>query len=95
LIFGLFPTNILHNIVHILVGLAGIAAYTSFSAAKIYARTLFVLFALLTIMGIIPGLDTVFGLIPLFGNDVWLHALTALAGGYFGFVAEERRVPEV
>ncbi len=93
LLLGLFPVNVLHNIVHLLVGLAGIAAYASFQASKTYARVVFVIFALLTVLGLIPGGDTTFGLIPLYGNDIWLHALTALVSGYFGFVAEERRVP--
>lgn len=94
-LFGLFPVNILHNIVHVLVGLLGIAAYANFPAARSYARGLLIVFGLLTIMGLIPGLMTTFGLIPLFGNDVWLHALTALAGGYFGFIAPEERASSV
>lgn len=38
-------------------------------------------------MGLPPVLNTVFGLIPIFGHDVWLHALTALIAAYFGFKA--------
>ncbi len=34
-------------------------------------------------MGLIPVLNTSFGLIPIFGHDVWLHALFALAAAYF------------
>jgi hypothetical protein len=90
-LFGLFPVNILHNIVHVLVGLLGIAAFANFPAARWYSRALLVVFGLLAIMGLIPDLMTTFGLIPLFGHDVWLHALTALAGGYFGFLAPEER----
>ena len=36
-------------------------------------------------MGLIPGLNTVFGLIPLHGHDVWLHLILAAAAGYFGW----------
>lgn len=42
-------------------------------------------------MGLIPGLDTTFGLVPLFGNDVWLHILLAAPAAYFGFVHRDRR----
>jgi hypothetical protein len=52
--------------------------------------SLAVIFGVLTVMGLIPGLNTVFGLIPLFGHDIWLHALTAIAAAYFGF--RERRM---
>jgi hypothetical protein len=37
-------------------------------------------------MGLIPGLDTTFGLVPLFSHDVWLHVLLAGGAAYFGFV---------
>jgi hypothetical protein len=36
-------------------------------------------------MGLIPGLSTLFGLVPLFGHDVWLHALTAIIAAWFGY----------
>ena len=36
-------------------------------------------------MGLIPVLNTTFGLVPLFGHDVWLHAGTAALAAYFGF----------
>jgi hypothetical protein len=35
---------------------------------------------------LIPPLDTLFGLTPLFGNDIWLHAALAVIAAYFGFV---------
>ena len=85
-VLGLFPVNILHNIVHILFGLWGLVAYKSLSASKGYAKSVAIIYAVLTVAGIIPGLSTMFGLVPLFGNDVWLHALLALVGAYFGWM---------
>lgn len=41
-------------------------------------------------MGLIDPLDTTFGLVPIFGNDIWLHAVSALAAAYFGFIHRER-----
>jgi len=86
LLFGLFPVNLLHNLVHLLVGLLGIVAFRTFGAARNYGRFLAIAFGLLTILGLVPGLETLFGLVPLYGNDVWLHALTALAGIVFGWL---------
>jgi hypothetical protein len=37
-------------------------------------------------MGLIPGLRTTFGLIPLYGADIGLHAALALGGAYFGWM---------
>ena len=90
-LLGLFPVNVLHNIVHLAIGLWGIVSYRTFGASRVFARGLAILYALLTIMGLIPGLNTTFGLIPIFGNDVWLHALTAIVAAYFGWVAAPER----
>jgi hypothetical protein len=37
-------------------------------------------------MGLIPNANTMFGLVPLYGHDVWLHAVLAIIAAYFGFV---------
>jgi hypothetical protein len=86
LLFGLFPVNVLHNIVHVLFGIWGLAASRTFPAARTYARAVAIIYAVLTVAGFIPGLDTMFGLVPLFSNDIWLHALLAAVGAYFGWV---------
>ena len=86
-LLGLFPINVLHNIVHVLIGVLGIAASRRVADGRLYARGLAIVYGVLAIMGLIPGLDRTFGLIPLFGHDVWLHALTALVSAYFGFMA--------
>lgn len=84
-LFGLFPVNLLHNVVHLIIGIWGMGAYTSFGASRTFARSLVVIYGLLAVMGLIPGLNTTFGLIPIFGHDVWLHALTAVVAAYFGY----------
>jgi hypothetical protein len=87
-LLGLFPVNVLHNIVHLAIGAWGIASYRSHNGSVGYARGLAILYGLLTILGILPSpFNNLFGLVPLFGNDIWLHALTALVAAYFGFVA--------
>ena len=86
---GLFPVNVLHNIVHILFGLWGLMAARSYGGARGYFRAVAIIYAVLTVMGLIDGLNTTFGLIPLYGNDVWLHALLALVAAYFGFMARD------
>jgi hypothetical protein len=75
-ILGLFPVNLLHNIVHLLFGVWGLAAARSFQGAKSYATIAGVLYVLLAILGFI--IPTTFGLIPIGGNDIWLHALLGI-----------------
>jgi hypothetical protein len=88
-LFGLFPINALHNALHIVVGLAGIAAFPRFSLARAYCILVFLLFGLLTVMGFIPQLDTAWGWVPLFSGDTWLHAATSISGAFFAFVVPE------
>ncbi|HVM23647.1 MAG TPA: DUF4383 domain-containing protein [Sphingomicrobium sp.] len=88
---GLFPVNILHDAVHLIFGVWGIIAYRSLDAAKTYARVTAVAYAAFMIMGLVPGLDTTFGLVPLFGHDVWLHAILAAGAAYFGFIHRDTR----
>lgn len=76
-LLGLFPVNTLHNVVHLLIGVCGVLAYRTWRAAATFAGALAVFYALLAVAGLIPGLNTTFGLIPLWGHDVLLHAVTA------------------
>src|SRR5512134_2441120 len=75
-LLGLFPVNILHTLVHLAIGVWGLVAMKDFGAARNFARGVAIIFAVLTILGLFPRFNTVFGLVPLHGHDVWLHALT-------------------
>ena len=85
-LFGLFPTNYVHNAVHIVVGLLGIAAATSFSGSLVYNQGFAVVYAAIVIFGILPITNTTFGLMPIYGNNVWFNALTGILAAYAGFV---------
>ena len=58
------------------------------SGTRTYSKSLAVLYGILAVMGLIPMSNTLFGLAPLHGNDVWLHAVTAAIAAYFGWVAK-------
>lgn len=83
-LFGLFPTNFLHNLVRCAVGFLGISSYNSASSARIFNRAFAVGYTILAIMGLLPFAKTFFGLMPLFGNNVIINALAALAAVYYG-----------
>jgi hypothetical protein len=94
-LLGLFHVNVLHNLVHVAFGVWGLAAARSFGAARGYFRGVGVIYALLAVMGLLPApFNNTFGLIPIHGHDVWLHAVLSLAGLYLGFVAKARDVTE-
>lgn len=94
-LLGIFPVNVLHTLVHLGVGIWGIVAYRTLTSSRGFAKGIAVIFGVLFLMGIIPILQTTFGLIPLYGADVILHLVTALLGGYFGWVVGEREATVV
>ena len=98
-LLGLFPVNIAHTGVHLLIGAWGIAAWRGASSPELFARAVALLYGVLAVMGMIPMLNTVFGWIPIHGNDVWLHAATAAVAAYFGWrdevVHADRRSPRL
>jgi hypothetical protein len=85
-IFGLFPSNFLHDLVRCAVGLLGIASYTSASSSRLFNRAFAIAYIVLAIMGLLPFAKTFFGLMPLFGNNVWINLLSAIAAGYYGII---------
>lgn len=84
-LLGLFAVNFMHNLVHLAIGAWGIAASRTMGGARAFSKTLAVLYGVLAVMGLIPALNTMFGLAPLHGHDVWLHAGTAALAAYFGW----------
>ncbi len=86
-LLGLFPVNVLHNLVHVLIGVWGLVGSRSLAGARAFARGVAIFYGLLAILGLIPATNMLFGLVPIHGHDVWLHAGSALVCAYFGFVA--------
>ncbi len=84
-LMGLFPINAIHNVVHLLIG--GILLYgaTEVGRAVMVARAVAITYALVGVLGLIAP-DT-FGLMPIGGNDVWLHILIGLPLAIVGFTS--------
>jgi hypothetical protein len=85
MILGMFPTNTIHNVVHLLFALLGFAAWGS-GRARGYFQLLAVSYALLAVLGLNSATNTTFGFVPIWGADVYLHAAVAVGAFYFGFV---------
>jgi hypothetical protein len=90
MLLGMFPINLLHNIVHLLFGVWGLAAARSWSGAKSYAQIGGVIYLLLAVCGYF--MPNGFNMVPLGGNDIWLHALLGIALAGAGFTAKAEAV---
>ncbi len=71
-ILGVFPVNFAHNLVHLLFGLWGIRAARSRSGARLFAVLAGAAYVVLALLGLFA--PSGFGLVPLGGGDIWLHA---------------------
>jgi hypothetical protein len=84
---GIFPVNVLHNVVHLAFGIWGVAAARSFAASKTYCQIAGVIYLVLFVVGFVA--PSGFGLVPLGGTDPWLHLVLGVPLAYFGFTARE------
>ncbi|HSK18295.1 MAG TPA: DUF4383 domain-containing protein [Longimicrobiales bacterium] len=91
LLFGLFPVNLVHNIVHLAFGVWGLVASRTHPASRSYGRIGAIAYGALVVIAFLS--PTLFGLAPIGGNDIWLHAVLALGLAYIGYAAGDTRVP--
>ena len=75
-LLGLFPLNVVHNLVHLLFGAWGILGARTFAGAKNYLYGAGVIYLVLAICG--SFVPNGFGLVPIGGADVGLHALLGI-----------------
>jgi hypothetical protein len=90
-ILGLFGVNLLHNVVHLLIGVWGIVASRTWGGAKTYMQIGGVLYIVLAALGFV--IPSTFGLIPIGGNDIYLHAVLGLIMAGIGFTAKPEAAP--
>jgi hypothetical protein len=85
MLFAVFPVNAAHDLVHLIFGIWGLAASYRFSASVLYLRSITWIYLILVIFGVIPILNTLFGIAPIYGWDVALHTLVVLVAAYGGY----------
>jgi hypothetical protein len=78
--------NLLHNIVHLLFGVWGLVASRSWSGSKTFFTVGGIIYVILTCVGFLSPMG--FGLVPLGGADIWLHAVLAIAMLGIGLTAK-------
>lgn len=72
-LLGIFQVSILHNIVHLLYGIVGIAMAKTGPMASKYLMVGGIVYALLWIYGLIIAPDSTANFVPLNNADNWLH----------------------
>lgn len=72
-LLGIFQISVLHNLVHLLYGVAGLAMARTASAAYSYLLVGGAIYLVLWIYGLAVGHDTDANFVPLNTADDWLH----------------------
>jgi hypothetical protein len=86
-LLGIAPVNLLHNIVHLIIGFAGLGASTDWARSKMFCQWAGVLLIVLGVVGFVA--PTGFGFVPLAGGDIWIHLVSGLILAFVGFSAGE------
>ncbi len=90
-ILGLFPVNLLHNLVHILFGIWGLMAARAYSSAQAFCKLGGFIYLCLALLGLVE--PTTFGLIPIGENDVFLHTALGVLLVWVGYASKEEPAP--
>ncbi len=81
LLLGVFEVNPLHNIVHLIIGLAGIALWNDLGRARTYGWLLAIGYGATFVYGlVVAGSSGEENVLALNQADNWLHLGSALAG---------------
>src|ERR671916_1397116 len=91
LLLGLFQVSILHNIVHLLFGVLGLAMARSVSGARTYLVFGGAIYLVLFLYGLLVGQDSAANFIPVNTADDILHLLLGIGMIVLGVVLTRRR----
>ena len=78
-LLGLFQDSVLHNIVHLLFGVAGLAMARAHASARTYLLGAGVLYAALFVYDLFVDQNDSANFVPMNNADTWLHAVLSLA----------------
>ncbi|MFD9941227.1 DUF4383 domain-containing protein [Nonomuraea sp. NPDC059023] len=78
LLLGIFQVSILHNIVHLAFGIAGIVMARTFTAARAFLIGGGIIYLLLWIYGMLINPTSDLNFVPVNAADNWLHLILGL-----------------
>ncbi|KUI40781.1 hypothetical protein AU198_15595 [Mycobacterium sp. GA-1199] len=90
MLLGIFNVSILHNLVHLLFGVAGVLMARTFDAARIYLIGGGVIYLLLFLYGLVIDHDSAANFVPLNTADNWLHLILGVGMIALGVLLSRR-----
>ena len=90
-LLGIFQVSILHNIVHLLFGLAGFALARTVSGARSYLIGGGAVYLVLWLYGLVIDHESAANFVPVNSADNWLHLLLGIGMIALGFLTTRDR----
>jgi hypothetical protein len=90
-LLGIFQVSILHNIVHLLFGVAGIVLARTITGARGYLIGGGAVYLVLWLYGLVIDQDSAANFVPVNPADNWLHLLLGIGMIAVGLAAPPRR----
>lgn len=78
MLFGIFEVSVLHNVVHLLFGVAGLAMARMARTAQLYLVGGGIVYLALWIYGLVIDKDSSANFVPVNDADNWLHLVLGL-----------------
>ena len=85
-LLGIFEVSILHNLVHLLFGVAGLAMARTWSGARTFLIGGGAIYLVLWLYGLLIDLKSAVNFVPVNNADNWLHFLLGAAMVALGLV---------
>jgi len=79
MLLGVFQVSVLHNIVHLVFGVAGLAMWRSVVGARSFLIYGGVIYAVLWLYGLVIDQNSAANFVPINTADNWLHLVLAVA----------------
>ncbi len=85
-LLGIFHVNMMHNLVHIISGLAALyLAMKGEESAQMFFKVFGVIYGVVALLGFVVGDGLLLGFISNNMADTWLHVVIAAVSLYLGF----------
>jgi Domain of unknown function (DUF4383) len=94
-LLGVFQVSILHNIVHLLFGVAGLALARTASGARAYLIGGGAIYLVLWLYGLVIDHDSAANFVPVNTADNWLHLVLGIGMIGLGLALSRRRRTDV
>jgi hypothetical protein len=89
-LIGIFQVSVLHNLIHVAYGVAGLALASRPRAAALYLLIGGIVYGVVWVYGMAVGMDSDANFVPLNTADNWLHFLLFVAMVVLGVVGLRR-----